>query len=79
MLIQSTLLGKLRIYWNSASGWICVSLVGIAVGLIAALIDIGSPWLTDLKEGICLDALWFNRAQCCWSSDVPGEDCPEVS
>ncbi|VDL18585.1 unnamed protein product [Hymenolepis diminuta] len=74
---KNTLLGKLRIYWNSASGWICVSLVGIAVGLIAALIDIGSPWLTDLKEGICLDALWFNRAQCCWSSDVPGEDCPE--
>nr|CDS28445.1 H():Cl() exchange transporter 3 [Hymenolepis microstoma] len=74
---KNTLLGKLRIYWNSASGWICVSLVGIAAGLIAALIDIGTPWLTDLKEGICLDALWFNRAQCCWSSDVPGEDCPE--
>ncbi|KAH9286646.1 H(+)/Cl(-) exchange transporter 3 [Echinococcus granulosus] len=74
---RNTFLGCLRIYWNSASGWVCVSLVGIAAGLIAALIDIGTPWLTDLKEGICLDALWFNRAQCCWSSAVPGEDCPE--
>ncbi|VDL94110.1 unnamed protein product [Schistocephalus solidus] len=70
-------LGYLRICWNSASGWLCVLLVGIAAGIVAAIIDIGSPWLSDLKEGICLDAFWFNRAQCCWSSNSSGKSCDE--
>lgn len=36
---------------------------------MAGLIDIAADWMTDLKEGICLSALWFNHEQCCWGSN----------
>ncbi|CAL1532460.1 unnamed protein product [Lymnaea stagnalis] len=49
------------------SGWVCVLLVGVAAGTCAGFIDIGTSWMSDLKEGVCLEAFWFNREQCCWS------------
>lgn len=52
------------------SGWVCVLLVGCAAGVFAALIDIGASWMSDLKEGICSEAFWLNREQCCWVVDV---------
>lgn len=51
------------------SGWVCVLLVGIAVGAVASFVDIGTTWMTDLKYGICSEAFWFDREQCCWSSN----------
>ncbi|XP_014364738.2 H(+)/Cl(-) exchange transporter 5 isoform X1 [Papilio machaon] len=51
------------------SGWVCVLLVGVCTGAVAGVIDIGASWMTDLKFGICPQAFWFNREQCCWSSD----------
>ncbi|XP_072931426.1 H(+)/Cl(-) exchange transporter 5 isoform X2 [Epargyreus clarus] len=51
------------------SGWVCVLLVGVCTGVVAGVIDIGASWMTDLKFGICPQAFWFNREQCCWSSD----------
>lgn len=51
------------------SGWVCVLLVGIAVGAVASFVDIGTTWMTDLKYGICPEAFWFDREQCCWSSN----------
>ncbi|BFZ15227.1 hypothetical protein BsWGS_18266 [Bradybaena similaris] len=50
------------------AGWMCVLLVGVAAGTCAGIIDIGTLWMTDLKEGVCLESFWFNREQCCWSS-----------
>uniref|UniRef100_A0A8C9FP15 Chloride channel 3 n=1 Tax=Pavo cristatus TaxID=9049 RepID=A0A8C9FP15_PAVCR len=40
-----------------------------SVRALAGLIDIAADWMTDLKEGICLSALWFNHEQCCWGSN----------
>lgn len=51
------------------SGWVCVLLVGLASGAVAGFIDIGASWMTDLKLGICPEAFWLNREQCCWSSN----------
>ncbi|XP_060809631.1 H(+)/Cl(-) exchange transporter 5 isoform X2 [Amyelois transitella] len=51
------------------SGWVCVLLVGVCTGVVAGVIDIGASWMTDLKFGICPQAFWFNREQCCWSSN----------
>ncbi|XP_073840234.1 chloride channel protein 3 [Musca autumnalis] len=48
------------------SGWLCVLLVGIAAGCVAGMVDIGASWMSDLKHGICPQAFWFNREQCCW-------------
>jgi len=36
-------------------------------GVCAAVIDIGTSWMFDLKEGVCLQAFWLNREQCCWA------------
>lgn len=50
------------------SGWVCVLLVGLFTGAVAGVIDIGASWMTDLKFGICPQAFWLNKEQCCWSS-----------
>lgn len=44
-------------------------LVGIFSGCVAGVIDIGASWMTDLKLGVCPQAFWLNREQCCWSSN----------
>ncbi|KAG0444991.1 hypothetical protein HPB47_005966, partial [Ixodes persulcatus] len=62
------------------SGWLCVLLVGLAAGAIAAVIDIGALWMKDLKEGICPQAFWLNKEQCCWASNdtfFKGDDCKQ--
>lgn len=50
-------------------------------GSLAGLIDISAHWMTDLKEGICTEGLWFNHEHCCWDSKyVTFEDkdkCPK--
>lgn len=50
-------------------------------GSLAGLIDISAHWMTDLKEGICTEGLWFNHEHCCWDShQVTFEDknkCPK--
>lgn len=36
--------------------------------------------MTDLKYGICPDAFWLDREQCCWSSNQTafGDNCSQV-
>jgi hypothetical protein len=37
--------------------------------------------MSDLKEGICAEAFWLNREQCCWSvskTDANDEYCQQV-
>lgn len=69
---------------DSWSGWICVLLVGLSSGLVAAVVDIGSNWITHIKDGICVNAFWLNKPQCCWASKNVTYDhynnpkCPEV-
>ena len=69
---------------DSWSGWICVLLVGLSSGLMAAIVDIGSNWITHIKDGICVNAFWLNKPQCCWASKHVTYDmysdpkCPEV-
>lgn len=69
---------------DSWSGWICVLLVGLSSGLVAAIVDIGTNWITNIKDGICVNAFWLNKPQCCWASKNVTYDsnnnpkCPEV-
>ena len=51
------------------SGWLCVLLVGVLSGAVAGIIDIGAGWMKDLKDGLCPQAFYLNREQCCWSSN----------
>ena len=74
---------KIVMLHDSWSGWICVLLVGLSSGLVAGVVDIGSNWITHIKDGICVNAFWLNRAQCCWASkeiyydNYTNPKCPE--
>jgi chloride channel 3/4/5 len=46
------------------------------LGTVASVVDIGTTWMTDLKYGICPDAFWLDREQCCWSNQA--ENCTQV-
>lgn len=61
------------------SGWVCVLLVGLAAGCLAGVLDIGADWMKDLKLGICPEAFWLNREQCCWSSNETTFDSDNCS
>ncbi|XP_011210780.1 H(+)/Cl(-) exchange transporter 5 isoform X1 [Bactrocera dorsalis] len=63
---QDSLWDLLKGAHDAWSGWLCVLFVGIAAGFVAGMIDIGASWMSDLKHGICPQAFWFNREQCCW-------------
>ncbi|XP_055932596.1 H(+)/Cl(-) exchange transporter 5-like isoform X3 [Argiope bruennichi] len=70
----------LKSYYDKLSGWLCVFCVGVAAGSVAGFIDIGEGWMKDLKEGICPDAFWLNKEQCCWSSNetfYEGDECDQ--
>ncbi|XP_063042743.1 H(+)/Cl(-) exchange transporter 5 [Engraulis encrasicolus] len=54
---------------DAFSGWLLMLCIGLLSGALAGLIDISSHWMTDLKEGVCLDGFWFNHEDCCWKSN----------
>lgn len=71
---------KVKGYYDASSGWVCVFLVGVAAGTVAGIVDIGEAWMKDLKEGICPQAFWLNKEQCCWSSNetyYDGDRCDQ--
>ncbi|MCI4377241.1 hypothetical protein PGIGA_G00201380 [Pangasianodon gigas] len=53
---------------DAFSGWLLMLLIGLMSGALAGGIDIAAHWLTDLKEGLCLNGFWFNHEHCCWDS-----------
>uniref|UniRef100_A0A8C1NEB5 Chloride channel protein n=1 Tax=Cyprinus carpio TaxID=7962 RepID=A0A8C1NEB5_CYPCA len=58
--------------YDAWSGWLVVTLTGLASA---------ADWLNDLKEGVCLSAMWFNHEQCCWDSNettfAERDKCPQ--
>ncbi|KAF7357806.1 Chloride channel protein [Mycena venus] len=54
--------------------WFVVSLVGVCIGLNAAIISIITEWLSDIKMGYCHDGWWLNQQFCCWEIDEEGTD-----
>lgn len=52
---------------DAFSGWLLMLLIGLMSGALAGGIDIAAHWMTDLKEGVCLDGFWFNHEDCCWT------------
>lgn len=75
------LLGQLRLVADGSQVWVILLLTGIAVGSIAAGIDVASDWLGDLKTGMCHnsgddDGKWYlNKVFCCWGVDQYAQ-CP---
>ncbi|KAI0194151.1 chloride channel [Astrocystis sublimbata] len=75
------LVGYVRQLADSSQVWIILVLTGIAVGAIAAGIDVVSDWLGDLKEGYCSagpdgGAFYLNKQFCCMGYDQ-GAKCSD--
>ncbi|TEB30350.1 voltage-gated chloride channel [Coprinellus micaceus] len=66
------IVAQLRKAADSVSSWFVVSLVGVGIGLNAAIMSIVSEWLSDLKMGYCSDAWWLSQQFCCW--EMEGEE-----
>ncbi|KAL0969963.1 hypothetical protein UPYG_G00235330 [Umbra pygmaea] len=66
---------------DAFSGWLLMVLIGLMSGALAGGIDILAYWLTDLKEGVCLNGFWFDHEHCCWGSNKTTfqemDKCPE--
>ncbi|GAP91158.1 putative chloride channel 3 [Rosellinia necatrix] len=73
------LIGYVQQLADSSQVWIILVLTGLAVGGIAAAIDIVSNWLGDLKTGYCSSgpdagAFYLNKQFCCLGYDQ-GDKC----
>lgn len=72
------LMGKLQLAFDSAQEWLILVATGILVGTLAALIDITTDWLGDLKTGYCTTedggAFYLNKSFCCMGYDE-GAQC----
>ena len=55
--------------YDAAQGWIVVTLIGAAIGLNAAFLNIVTEWLSDMKLGYCTTAFYLNESFCCWGED----------
>lgn len=64
-----------RLLSAGESGFV-ITLVGIIIGINAALISIVTKWLSDIKMGYCADGWWLNQQFCCWEIDSNEEFCP---
>ncbi|KAH9908641.1 chloride channel protein [Xylariomycetidae sp. FL2044] len=59
--------------YDAAQGWIVVTLIGAAIGLNAAFLNIVTEWLSDIKMGYCTTAFYLNENFCCWGEE---NGCP---
>ncbi|KAK5136577.1 hypothetical protein LTR08_002591 [Meristemomyces frigidus] len=65
-------LGWRRKVWeayDAGQGWIVVTLIGVAIGLNAAFLNIVTEWLSDIKLGYCTTAFYLNESFCCWGAE----------
>ncbi|KAF2249313.1 hypothetical protein BU26DRAFT_605174 [Trematosphaeria pertusa] len=55
--------------YDAGQAWIVVTLVGAAIGLNAAFLNIATEWLSDVKLGHCETAFYLNENFCCWGAE----------
>jgi len=72
------LLGQLKMLVDASQIWWILVATGIAVGGIAAAIDVASDWMGDLKQGVCSNVedggrFYLSRPFCCWGTNSYAE------
>lgn len=60
---------KLWQAYDAGQGWIVVTLIGAAIGLNAAVLNIITEWLSDIKLGYCTTGFYLNESFCCWGEE----------
>lgn len=65
------LLRQVRFLLDASHVWLVLIATGVAVGVVAACIDIASNWLGDIKTGYCKSEgnYYLNKTFCCWGYD----------
>jgi len=67
------LLGYVRQFLDASQVWVILVLTGLAVGALAAGIDVTTDWLGDIKYGYCSTedggAFYLNKDFCCLGYD----------
>ncbi|KAK3375285.1 chloride channel protein 5 [Podospora didyma] len=67
------LLGYIQQFLDASQVWIILVLTGLAVGALAAAIDITTDWLSDMKFGYCSTqdggAFYLSKSFCCYGYD----------
>ncbi|KAL2141875.1 hypothetical protein VTI28DRAFT_1858 [Corynascus sepedonium] len=61
---------KIREAYDAAQGWIVITIIGAAIGLNAAVLNIITEWLADIKLGYCSTKFYLNEDFCCWGEDT---------
>ncbi|PPJ58993.1 hypothetical protein CBER1_11078 [Cercospora berteroae] len=75
------LVGQIRLLADRAQIWLILVCTGLAVGGIAAAIDVTSDWLGDMKTGMCTNVenggmFYLNKVFCCWGIESY-DKCPD--
>ena len=60
---------KARESYDAGQAWLVVILVGAAIGLNSAVLNIVTEWLADVKLGYCTSAFYLNEQFCCWGAE----------
>jgi hypothetical protein len=60
---------KVRESYDAGQAWLVVILVGAAIGLNSAFLNIVTEWLADVKLGYCTSAFYLNEQFCCWGAE----------
>lgn len=55
--------------WDNTIPWIVVVAIGIAVGCLAATLDVITAYFSSIRYGACGDSWWLSKAQCCTGVD----------
>ena len=71
---------RLLAAFDSAQGWIAVSIIGILTACVAFLVDVAEATVSDWKLGYCTTNMLYNRESCCTDEGLgpratTGEDC----
>ncbi|WVQ80441.1 hypothetical protein IAT38_002546 [Cryptococcus sp. DSM 104549] len=67
----------LRRALEEGEAWVVVSLVGVIIGVSAAIISIITAWLSDIKMGYCTTGWWLSQKYCCLEMAEGAEGCAE--
>ena len=60
---------QVREAYDAGQSWLVVTIVGAAIGLNSAFLNIVTEWLSDIKLGHCNGAFYLNKQFCCWGSE----------
>ena len=65
---KQKIFGPFIAMYDAVQGWLCLSIVGVATGLCAGMIDFGVEWVFDMKFGYCQTHFFMSKAICCMES-----------